>query len=101
MATQVLKTPDLAFLSLASKRVTDEEKRLLARAISAVPLDLTAFPPIELFVWLLGLSIVVVIVVIIVVVREREREREKEREKERERKKERDKRDEREGEGGR
>ena len=45
MATQVLKTvenhfdyltPDLAFLSLASKRVTDEEKRLLARAISAV-----------------------------------------------------------------
>ena len=56
MATQVLKTvenhfdyltPDLAFLSVASKRVTDEEKRLLARAISAVPLDLTAFPPIE------------------------------------------------------
>ena len=44
----------------------------------------------ELFVWLLGLSIVVVIVVIIVVVREREREREKERERKRERERERE-----------
>ena len=56
MATEVLATvknhldyltPDLAFLSLASKRVSDEEKQRLATAIAGVPLNLAAFPPIE------------------------------------------------------